>query len=149
MRKTQFRRGLGAARVVVGEPIGDVKELAQTGRALGGRHGLAVNGGVAGVLDEPRLHRKRLPDQRLEARLGEMGGKRRLERVFQGAVMAKQPEHRGLQSEPRVKSRRARIGVRKIFRPLGVGEDVGKFGFEKGELRHRANLQAADARTSR
>ena len=38
--------------------------------------------------------------------------------------------------------------MREVFRARSMGEDVGKFGFEKGELRHRRSFRLADARTS-
>ena len=132
-----IRRGLRAARIIAREPIGDVEEFAQAGRGLGGGNCLAVRGSVAGVLDEARLDRKRAPDQRLERGLGEMGGERRLVGVLQRPVMPVQPLDRGLQRQPAVERGGARIGMGEIFRPRGVGEDVGEFGLQKGELRHR------------
>src|ERR1700685_107995 len=46
----------------------------------------------------------------------------------------------------------AAVGIGRIFRTRSVGEDVGEFGLQKGELRHRQVSpmpHAADARTSR
>ena len=51
-----------------------------------------------------------------------------------------------------VKRGGARIGMGQIFRPRGVGEDVGELGLQKGELRYRQvspMSHAAEARTSR
>ena len=108
-------RGLGAARIVVGEPIGDVEELAQAGRRLRGRNRLAVGGGVAGVLDEARLGRKRAADQRLERRFGEMRGERRLVGILQRPVVPVEPLDRGLQRQPAVERRGARVGCARGF----------------------------------
>jgi hypothetical protein len=114
-----------------------MEELTQAGRGLRRRYGLAVRGGVAGVFDEARLDRERLPDQRPEARLGEMGGKRRLERVLQRPVTAVQPKNGRLQRQPAIESGGTRIGKGKSLRLGNVRKNVGKFGFEESELRHR------------
>ena len=68
------RRGFVALGVGARQPIGQMKKFTQGGgRQLGGDR-LAVGGGVADILDETRLDRKRLPDQRLKTRFGEIGG---------------------------------------------------------------------------
>ena len=78
-----------------------MEEFAQAGRRLGGRYGLTVGGGVAGVLDEARLDGERAPDQRLEAWLGEQRGERPVVRVLQRAVVPVNPTDGGLSSANR------------------------------------------------
>ena len=129
-------RRLRPARIGAREPIGEVEELAQAARGLAGRHLLAVRGGVAGVLHEARLDGERAADQRLEARLGEQRGQRRVVGVLQRAVVPVEPADGGLQRQPAVERRAARIGMRQRLGARGVPEDVGKFGLQEGELRH-------------
>jgi hypothetical protein len=97
--------------------------------------------GVAGVLDEARLGGDRLSDQGPEGRLGKVCRQRRLERVFQGAVVAKKPVDRGFQREPSIERRGTRIGMGEILRPRRMRKDVGEFVFQEGELRHRRSLR--------
>jgi hypothetical protein len=80
-------RRLRALRVGAGEPIGDVEELAQAAGGLAGRHLLAVDGGVAGVLHKARLDRESAAEERLEARLGKQRGKRRVVGVVQRGIV--------------------------------------------------------------
>ena len=135
-------RRLRPARIGAREPIGDVEEFAQAACGLSGRHRFAVRGGVAGVLHEARLDRERAADQRLEARLGEQRGERRVVRVFQRAIVAVEPADGGLQRQPAVERRAARIGMRQGLGPRGMPENVGKFGLQEGELRHAAGPRA-------
>ena len=136
MRKVASAGGFAPARVGAREPIGEVEELAQAAGGLSGRHRLAVRGGVAGVLHEARLDGERAADQRLEARLGEQRGQRRVVGVLQRAVVPVEPADGGLQRQPAVERRAARIGMRQRLGARGVPENVGKLGLQEGELRH-------------
>ena len=129
-------RRLRAAGVGARKPIGDVKEFAQAAGGLSGRHRLAVRGGVAGVLHEARFDGERAADQRLEARLGQQCGQRRVVGVLQRAVVPVEPADGGLQRQPAVERCAARIGMRQRLGARGVTENVGKFGLQEGELRH-------------
>ena len=134
-------RRLRAARIGAREPVGDMEEFAQAGGRLSGRDRFAMRCGVAGVLDEARLGGERLSDQGPEGRLGKVCRQRRLERVFQGAVVAKKPVDRGFQREPSIERRGTRIGMGETLRPRRMRKDVGEFVFQEGELRHRRSLR--------
>jgi hypothetical protein len=66
---------------------------------------------------------------------------RRLERVFQAAVVAIEPVDRGFQREPAIERRGTRIGMGEILCPRRMRKDVGEFVFQEGELRHRRSLR--------
>ena len=57
-----------------GEPIGEMKEFAERRARLRRRDRLAMRGRIADVLDEARLDGKRPADERLKARLRQIGG---------------------------------------------------------------------------
>ena len=121
-----------------------MEEFAQAACGLSGRHRLAVRGGVAGVLHEARLDGERAADQRLEARLGEQRGQRRVVGVLQRAVVPVEPADGGLQRQPAIERRAARIGMRQRLGARGMPENVGKFGLQEGELRHDGSMRAVE-----
>src|SRR6266481_2260978 len=114
-----------------------MKELAQRRCSLDGRDRLAMSCSIAGVLDETRLGRKRLTNERSKRWLGKMRCQRRFVGILQCPVMAVQPGNRGLQRQPAVKRGATRVSLREILRTRHMTEDVRKLGLQKRELRHR------------
>ena len=129
--------GVGAPAIGPREPVGQVKQFADSGDSLCRRHGLRLmDGRIAEVLNDPRLGDERRTDERLKRRFVDTSGEGRAVGVSEAPIVAIEPLDHHFQREASVETSRSGVAMGEVFRPRRVFMHGGEFGGEECELRH-------------
>ncbi len=142
----QLRRGPRTPRIAVRQPPGELEEFAAgRQRVVLGNHLLGVDGPVAMILDDPGLGGNALRGQCGKGGFGQQRGQVVLIGQRHSGFGLVEPLNRKLQRSPRIKARRARIGIDQRLRLRGRLINQRPFGLQEGEVAHALKFSSEGA----